>query len=128
MSENSFNRVEVSGFAEDVTLRQTTTGKPVANFSLKLVTTDRTGTPHFQFIRTTAWQGHAQRVAELPKGSRVRILGRLTTASWIDKESQKRVYRLELTADELDAVQHLQSPVNHEERANRPIDDSDIPF
>jgi single-stranded DNA-binding protein len=68
------------------------------------------------------------RLAELPNDSKVRILGHFTTASWNDKETGKRRYRLEVTCEELDSVAHLQQPVSHEDRAQRPIDDSDIPF
>jgi single-strand DNA-binding protein len=128
MSENSVNKIELSGFAEDIILRHTSDGKPVANFSLRIVNFDRKGTPHYQFVKATAWQGHATRVAELPKDSRVRISGRFTTASWTDKQTGKRRYRLEVTCDELDRVGHLQQPVDQQERDKRPIDDSDIPF
>jgi single-strand DNA-binding protein len=128
MSENSVNKVELSGFVQSVVLRQTSSGKPVANFSLKVVHVDREGKQHPQFINAVAWQGQAKRVAELPKNSRVRILGHFTTASWQDKQSGQKKYRLEVTCEELDAVAHLQRPVNHEEKAKRPIDDNDIPF
>lgn len=128
MSENSVNKIELSGLVSNVVLRKTSTGKDVANFSLRLVSFDREGKERAQFINAVAWQGHAKRVAELPKDSRVRILGHFTTASWADKETGQRKYRLEVTCEELDAVAHLQSPVNHEEKSKRPIDDSDIQF
>jgi single-strand DNA-binding protein len=128
MSENSVNRIDLSGYAQNVVLRQTSTGKPVANFSLRVVNVDRQGKPHAQFLNCVAWQGHATRVADLPKDSRVRILGRFTTASWQDKQTGQKKYRLEVTCDELDSVAHLQQPVSHEEKAKRPIDDNDIPF
>jgi single-strand DNA-binding protein len=128
MSENSVNKVDLSGFAQNVVLRQTSTGKDVANFSLKLVHSSRQGKQHSQFVNVVAWQGHAKRVAELPKDSRVRIVGRLTTASWDDKQSGKRKYRLEVTCEELEAVVHLQQPASQKEKDERPIDDSDIPF
>ena len=128
MSENSVNKVDLSGFASNVVLRKTSTGKDVANFSLKLVSFDRQGKQHTQYVNAVAWQGQAKRVAELAKDSRVRILGHFTTASWADKETGKRKYRLEVTCEELDSVAHLQQPVSQEERDKRPIDDSDIPF
>ncbi len=126
--EQSVNKVELSGYAQNVVLRKTSTGKPVANFSLRVVYSDRQGKLYSQFLNCVAWQGHATRVAELPKDSRVRILGRFTTSSWPDKETGKKKYRLEVTCDELDSVAHLQQPVSHEERTKRPISDEDLPF
>lgn len=128
MSENSVNKIELSGFAKNVVLRQTSTGKDVANFSLKLVSFDRQGKEHAQYVNAVAWQGQAKRVAELQKDSRVRVRGHFTTASWSDKETGKRKYRLEVTCEELDAVAHLQQPVNQEEHNKRPISDEDIGF
>ena len=128
MSENSVNRLDLSGFTQNVVLRKTSTGKPVANFSLRVVHCDRAGKQHSQFLSCVAWQGHATRLAELPKDSRIRIVGRFTTASWEDKQTGQRKYRLEVTCDELDSVAYLQQPVSHEERAKRPISDEDIPF
>ena len=128
MSENSVNKIELSGFPSNVVLRKTSAGREVANFSLKLVSSDRHGKERAQFVNAVAWQGQAKRVAELPKDARIRILGHFTTASWNDKETGKRRYRLEVTCEELDAVAHLQAPVNHEEKSKRPISDEDIPF
>ena len=128
MSENSVNKIDLSGFAQNVVLRKTSTGRDVANFSLKLVSCDRQGKERAQFVSATAWQGQAKRVAEFPKDSRIRIQGHFTTASWNDKESGKRKYRLEVTCEELEAVLHLQQPVSQKEKDKRPIDDSDIPF
>lgn len=128
MSEQSVNKIELSGFPSNVVLRKTSTGKDVANFSLKVVSVDKQGKERAQFVSAVAWQGQAKRVAELPKDSRIRIRGHFTTASWNDRETGKRKYRLEVTCEELDPVAHLQQPVNHEEKAKRPIDDNDIPF
>jgi single-strand DNA-binding protein len=128
MSENSVNRIDLSGYVQNVVLRKTSTGKPVSNFAIKLVHVDKQGKQHSQYLNCVAWQGHAQRVAELPKDSRVRILGRLTTASWQDKQTGQKKVRLEVTCDELDTVAHLQHPVSHEERSKRPISDEDIGF
>ena len=128
MNEHSINRLDLSGFIQNVVLRATSIGKPVANFSLRVVHSDKQGKQHSQFLNCVAWQGHATRVAELPKDSRVRILGRFTTSSWLDEETGEKKYRLEVTCDELDSIAHLQQPVSHEERAKRPISDEDIPF
>jgi single-strand DNA-binding protein len=128
VSETSVNKVELSGFASNVVLRKTSTGKDVANFSLKLVNFDRQGKERAQFVSAVAWQGQANRLAELPKDTRVRIRGHFTTASWNDKETGKRKYRTEVTCEELDAVAHLQQPVSQEEKDKRPISDEDIPF
>lgn len=75
-------------------LRQTTSGVPVASFSLAC---DRdykdkaTGERATDFIDCVAWRGTAEFASKyLDKGRLVAVSGRLETQDWTDKEGNKR--------------------------------------
>jgi len=137
--ESSLNKIELSGFASGVILRETGTGKSVANFSLRIVGFDREGRERKQFVTCVAWEGQAKRIKAMGDGSRVGIRGHFTTASWADKATGQRRYRLEVTADHLEPLARLQQPLSakQQEKANETpvenihgvnISDDDIPF
>ena len=137
-NDGSFNKVELSGFAQNVKFRETATGKSVSNFSLKVVSLDREGRERQQFICCTAWQGLAEKLKAMGDGSRIGIRGRLTTTQWTDKTTGQRRYRLEITADHLEPLARLQQPLStKQEQASEAteknihgvaIDDSDLPW
>jgi len=138
MNDPSFNKVELSGFAQNVKFRETATGKSVSNFSLKVVSLDKEGRERQQFVSCVAWQGLAEKLKAMGDGSRVGVKGRLTTASWADKTTGQRRYRLEVTADHLEPLARLQQPLStKQEQATEAteknihgvaIDDSDLPW
>jgi len=138
MNDASFNKVELSGFAQNVKVRETGTGKNVANFSLKVLSFDKEGRERRQFVSCVAWQGLAEKLKAMGDGSRVGVKGRLTTASWADKTTGQRRYRLEVTADHLEPLARLQQPLStKQEQVSEAteknihgvaIDDSDLPW
>jgi single-strand DNA-binding protein len=128
MSETSVNKLQISGTIQDVIVRQTGKGDSVCNFSLVVIDRVKNEETFRQFIKCTAWRGLSKRVAEMPVGQRVRIVGRLETASWDDKTTGKRKYRLQIVADECEPVSHLQKPPDQAAIDRRPISDEDIGF
>jgi single-strand DNA-binding protein len=128
MSETSVNKLQISGTVQDVIVRQTGKGDSVCNFSLVVIDRVKDEKTFRQFIKCTAWRGLAKRVAEMTVGQRVRVVGRLETASWDDRETGKRKYRLQIVCDECEPVSHLQQPPDQAAIDRRPIDESDIPF
>jgi|GEM_PF-5994542 len=111
--EVSVNQLCVSGHLEDVVLRHTQKGDPVCNCTIVLVDGQSNGRPKTQYLKATAWRGLATRLAELPPKAKVRVTGKLQTASWEDKESKQRKYRMQVEIDWLEEVPHLQSPARN---------------
>jgi single-strand DNA-binding protein len=90
------NRVILVGnLGRDAELRRTTTGTPVANFSLATteVFKDRDGQrrEETEWHRVSLMGKQAESVADyLLKGKQVYVEGRLRTRTWEDKEGNKR--------------------------------------
>ena len=79
------NEVVLAGnLVRDPEIRLTTTGKPVATFTV--ATTYQKST---EYHRVVAWEGLAERVGELKKGDFVSIVGRLQTRNY-EKDGSKR--------------------------------------
>jgi single-stranded DNA-binding protein len=105
--ETSINQVTLPGMLSDVALRKTQTGLQVANAAL-LIVEGRDGKPaRKQSIRLVAWERLADRLAELPKGAKVRVTGRIETISWHAKDSRRMVYSVQVVVASLQQVNHL---------------------
>ena len=88
------NHITIMGrMTRDPELRRTTSGKPVASFT---VAVDRDYAPEGQeretdFIDCVAWNGTGEFIAKyFNKGSMIVITGRLQIRGWTDKDGNKR--------------------------------------
>lgn len=80
-------------------LRFTKANKPVVSFSIA-VNRKVNGEEQTDFHRCTAFGDMAERMAQLDKGTRVVVYGRLSSRSWED-ETGKKNYITELVADDV---------------------------
>jgi single-strand DNA-binding protein len=75
-------------------LRFTPNGAPVANFSVAVTPRVKDGDGwrdgETSFFRCTAWRSLAENLAELDKGTRIMVQGRLTHRSWETDAGEKR--------------------------------------
>jgi single-strand DNA-binding protein len=107
MSSKSVNKVILVGnLGNDPDIKFTTSGVPVARFSL--ATTERFKDDSGKFQEGTewhsivAWQKLAEIVGEfLSKGSKVYVEGKLQTSSWEVRQSREKKYRTEIVAKDL---------------------------
>jgi single-strand DNA-binding protein len=107
MSSKSVNKVILVGnLGNDPDIKFTTSGVPVARFSL--ATTERFKDDSGKFQERTewhsivAWQKLAEIVGEfLSKGSKVYVEGKLQTSSWEVRQSREKKYRTEIVAKDL---------------------------
>ena len=104
----SINKVTLLGnLGKDPEVKFLPSGQAVANFSI--ATADRIkekGTENWtdrtEWHNVTAYGRTAEIVRDyVKKGNKIYIEGRLTTRSWDDKESGKKVYRTEIVINEL---------------------------
>ncbi|MBI2604136.1 MAG: single-stranded DNA-binding protein [Candidatus Harrisonbacteria bacterium] len=92
----NLNKVLIAGrLTADPQLRSTTSGQPVATFSVATnrVWTDKAGAKQeaVEFHNIVVWGRQAEIVSKfLTKGALVLLEGRLQTRSWDDKQGQKR--------------------------------------
>lgn len=115
------NEVHLAGeLARDPEVRHTSKGKTVANFAV--LTRYQQST---EYHRVTAWEGLADKVAKLAKGDFVKIVGRLQTRSWEDKQTSQKKYITEIVAWNLSVPG--KDPVTVSTTGAR-ITDEDIPF
>ncbi|HOF79564.1 MAG TPA: single-stranded DNA-binding protein [bacterium] len=95
----------IGNLTRDPEIRNTTTGQPVASFTVvtNYVWTDQTGQrqERAEFHNIVAWRRLADICRQyLYKGSKVYVEGRLQTRDWLAQDNTKR-YRTELVADNL---------------------------
>jgi single-strand DNA-binding protein len=104
----SVNKVTLLGnLGKDPEIKFLPSGQAVANFSI--ATTDR-----FKDKNSNEWQDRTEwhnivaygRTAEIvrdyvKKGNKLYVEGRLTTRSWDDKDSGKKIYRTEIVVNDL---------------------------
>ena len=104
----SVNKVTLLGnLGKDPEVKFLPSGQAVANFSI--ATTDR-----FKDKNSNEWQDRTEwhnivaygRTAEIvrdyvKKGNKLYVEGRLTTRSWDDKDSGKKIYRTEIVVNDL---------------------------
>ncbi|HEY0784438.1 MAG TPA: single-stranded DNA-binding protein [Acidobacteriaceae bacterium] len=104
----SVNKVTLLGnLGKDPEVKFLPSGQAVANFSI--ATADRikdkasdTWTDRTEWHNVTAYGRTAEIVRDyVKKGNKLYIEGRLTTRSWDDKETGKKVYRTEIVVNEL---------------------------
>src|SRR5260370_22147203 len=103
----SVNKVILVGHGgKDPEIRTTNGGTLVANLSL--ATTDRYKDSQGEWQDRTEWHNLAAyaRGAEIlrdyvKKGSKLYIEGKLTTRSWDDKDSGKKMYRTEIVVNDI---------------------------
>lgn len=84
-------------------LKQTNSGKSVVNFSLASTPRKPDGSDgNTNFYNVTAWEYLADNfAASFKTGDRLIVVGRVTQDKWTDKESEKVMSRLVVTADEI---------------------------
>ena len=91
------NEVHLAGeLAKDPVTRFTPTGKKVSTLTI--------ATRHKQWVeyhRVVCWEQMADKVETLIKGEFVKIVGRLQTRSWEDKQSGQKKYLTEIVAFQL---------------------------
>ena len=103
----SVNKVILLGnVGKDPEFKMLPSGQGVANFSI--ATAERYKDKGGEWQERTEWHNLVAyaRLAEIirdyvKKGSKLYVEGRLTTRSWDDKESGKKVYRTEIVMSEL---------------------------
>lgn len=104
MADNSVHIV--GNLTRDPELRFTTSGKAVANFGVavnRLIS--KPGEERREdvaFFDVTAWDSLAENVADLSKGDRVVVEGRLAFRTWETDEGDKRS-KVEITAEDVGA-------------------------
>ena len=103
----SVNKVILVGnLGKDPEIKYTSTGTPVAKFSIATNEgyKDKSGQwqDRTEWHNIVAWQRLAEIVGEyVKKGSKIYIEGRLQTSSWEDKESGQKKYKTEIVASDL---------------------------
>jgi single-strand DNA-binding protein len=103
----SVNKVTLLGnLGKDPEVKFLPSGQAVANFSI--ATTDRYKDKAGEWQDRTEWHNIVAyaRTAEIvrdyvKKGNKLYVEGRLTTRSWDDKDSGKKVYRTEIVVNDL---------------------------
>jgi single-strand DNA-binding protein len=154
----SVNKVILLGnVGKDPEVKFLPSGQPVANFSI--ATSERFKDKSGEFQERTEWHNLVAyaRLAEIvrdyvKKGSKLYAEGRLTTRSWDDKDTGKKVYRTEIVLAELSLLSgrgeggegggsnyskggssntasfDQRPPVGNDDYASTEITDDDIPF
>jgi single-strand DNA-binding protein len=151
----SVNKVILLGnVGKDPEIKVLPSGQPVANFSV--ATSERFKDQQGNFQDRTEWHNVVAygKLADIirdyvKKGNKLYIEGRLTTRSWDDKDSGKKVYRTEIVIADLSLLSgrgeegsgggggfsqqrssssYDQRSSSSDEYANTGITDDDIPF
>ena len=153
----SVNKVTLLGnLGKDPEIKFLPSGSAVANFSI--ATTDRYKDKAGEWQDRTEWHNVVAyaRTAEIirdyvKKGNKIYVEGRLTTRSWDDKDTGKKVYRTEIVVNDVTLLsgrgegdgERGSNRESHAEYAGQAasnggygdpygdgtgIDDSDIPF
>ncbi len=116
------NKVILLGnVGKDPEIKSTAGGTLVANLSL--ATSDRYKDKGGEWQERTEWHnlvGYA-RGAEIlrdyvKKGSKLYVEGRITTRSWDDKETGKKVYRTEIVVSDISLLSPAEGPMATQEQ------------
>lgn len=112
----SINQVILMGrLTRDPEQRTTTSGKTIVSFSVAVDRQSQDDTA--DFFNVTAWEKLGELVMQyLGKGRKVLIQGRLRQDSWEDKETGKKMSRVEVVASD---VTFLDGPTGSGESSNR---------
>ncbi|MCG8436312.1 MAG: single-stranded DNA-binding protein [Gammaproteobacteria bacterium] len=133
----TLNRVEIIGFlGTDAEMRYTASGKAVATLSIATTerwrTSDGAQQESTEWHRCVAWNALAENVAQLTKGSYVRVEGRLQTNRWDDAQTGVTRYRTEIVAQNvlfLDRQRADRAAEDNEHAvASGERPDADLPF
>lgn len=141
----SVNKVLILGnVGKDPEIKFLPSGAAVANFSI--ATSERYKDKAGEWQDKTEWHNIVAyaKLAEIirdyvKKGSKIYIDGRLTTRSWDDKDTGKKVYRTEIVVNDLtllsgsdqahgDREEHRQPASSGGYSGSTEITDDDIPF
>lgn len=108
----------IGNVGQDAESRNTTSGKRVTNFSLAT----NEGKDRTEWHRIVCFEKTAELCADLVKGAKLAIEGRIQTRSW-EKDGQKR-FATEIVADRVEFLSPKQA------RTEQPAQgvDEDIPF
>jgi single-strand DNA-binding protein len=123
---NSFEAIGWLG--NDPELRYTPSGAAVANFGVATKRPSHTDGEKTEWIPVECWEQLAEVIARhLHKGSRVRVVGLLTTRSWEDRESGHRRSKMVIRAEDVLFLDARQPLVQNEAEATIEIAE-DLPF
>lgn len=110
------NEVHIHGtLVKDPLVRYVPSGKCVAN--LTILTKYQ---QYSEFHRVTAWEKVAETIAELKKGDFVKVVGRLQTRSWDDKQSGQKRYITEIVAFQIALPSDESAPPTPKQVADPP--------
>lgn len=93
----------IGNLTADPELRTTNSNKSVINFSLAYTPRKPDGSDgNTSFYNVTAWEYLADNfAASFKKGDRLVVIGRVSQDKWTDKDSEKVMSRLVITAEEI---------------------------
>lgn len=93
----------IGNLVQDPELRTTNSGKSVVNFALAYTPKRPDGSDgNTNFYNIVAWEYLADNFsASFKKGDRLVVVGRLQQEKWNDKDTDKQMSRLAVTADEI---------------------------
>lgn len=122
----AFNKVILVGnIAQDLELKQTTSGIPVTTFTLAV---NRSYGEQTDFINVVAWRKTAEFICNyFTKGKPILVCGSLQSRQWVDKQGDKRNV-LEVVADEVSFVGKKDENNSSNTGEFVEIDDGDLPF
>ena len=88
------NRVILSGeIGSDITLKKTTTGQSLCNFSIEVKEKGKNGQEFKSFFDCTAWGDNAEHINQYGfRGQHIAVDGKLQKSSYTNKDNQK-VYK-----------------------------------
>jgi single stranded DNA-binding protein len=88
------NEVHLAGIlTRDPEIKYTSSGKTVAKLSIQTKYKDWS-----EYHRVVAWEDLAEKAAKFQKGEFVKVVGRLQTRTWDDKQSGLKKYSTEIVA------------------------------
>lgn len=118
----NLNKAQIIGrITQDLELKSTPTGKEVLSFSVATNRQwkDQEGNKQeeTEFHNVVAWGKQAETVAKyFIKGQEIYVEGRLSTRTWEDKQSGKKMYRTEIVMEKFEFGQKPQNvPQNVQE-------------
>jgi single-strand DNA-binding protein len=131
--KGTVNRVELVGWiGAEPEQRFVPSGTAVCNFRVatkRLGGRNEAGERMYETDWTTveAWDKLAERCAQaLHKGSRVRVIGSLTTQSWEDRETGQKRFKTIVRAEDVLYLDARQSPHDEAEEVAEAVED--LPF
>ncbi|WP_350347235.1 single-stranded DNA-binding protein [Agromyces sp. G08B096] len=113
----------IGNLTSPVELRFTANGKAVGNVTVA-VNRKRGDQEETDFHRVTLWEQLAENAAQLEKGTRVVVVGRLTQRSYEDKQGEKRT-AWDVTADAFGPDLRFATAQVTRAQSNRPAPQAD---